>query len=531
MGLAFYCGSEFSGHEYDQFQELKKILISKYKDSEEEIVVLYNFFIHETQIDVALIMNNGILLIEMKDYEGEIYGDEEGDWYCKNSNGEEKKINSGSFPNPYIQCKVQRSRLTEKILELVDNKKLAEFPVEKQIISRSIRSWLYFNGSSTYKSNENTTENNVIKRNPWFNIVNAESLASEIDKIRSPFPIIKEDVDALVKSLNVSECGNKILPTKDLKNFDIKNEKLITIGQVDQKFLIGLNEIELQACTVEEFKGEYKTKSHIHLSLNVLNKKIEPSIKNLLYIAKFAFDWILYSIEKKVSDLDIKSMDGLHELNNALTKQYKIIYEPSNDLRHTSGGLFYGQFGKSSILISLDEKTAIFMDDDYIKIFNLSFSFTAEIWIVLSEEPLNQDEWGPFIDEDLAPRLKKFALLNPIEDLNISFFRKGLGDKKIKEGWFGIKIREFNAFIDGERFDLELSWSKDLDEELINKIEDTFVKISKNVLIGEYKDKRFRIDLETERRLVKLWYAPLAAEKEVMDNIYEEILPEGNSNT
>jgi len=527
MGLAFYCGSEFPGREYDQFQELKKILISKYKDSEEEIVVLYNFFIHETQIDVALIMNNGILLIEMKNYEGEIYGDEEGDWYCKNSNGEENKISSGSFPNPYIQCKVHRSRLTEKVLELVDNKKLAEFPVDKQIISRSIRSWLYFNGSSTYKGNENTTENNVIKRNPWFNIVNAENLASEIDKIRSPFPIIKEDVDALVKSLNVSECGNKILPTKELRNPDTNNKKLITIGQVDQEFFIALSDIELSACYVEEFKGEYETKSHIYLSLNVLNKKIEPTIKNLLYFAKVAFDYILYSIEKKVSDLDIKSMDGLHELNDALTKQYKIIYEPSKELQHTSKGDFFGQ---SSILTSLDGTTVIFIDDESIKIFNQYFSLSAEIWITFWERRTEQDDYGLFIDEDLAPRLKKFALLNPIEDLNISFFRKGLGDKKIKEGWFEIKIREFNAFIDGDRFDLELSWSKDLDEELINKIEDTFVKISKNVLIGEYKDKRFRIDLETERRLVRLWYAPLAAEEEVMDNIYEEILPEGNSN-
>jgi len=527
MGLAFYCGSEFPGREYDQFQELKKILISKYKDSEEEIVVLYNFFIHETQIDVALIMNNGILLIEMKDYEGEIYGDEEGDWYCKNSNGEKNKINSGSFPNPYKQCKVQRSRLTEKLLELVDNKKLAEFPVDKKIISRSIRSWLYFNGSSTYKSNENTNENNVIKRNPWFNIVNAENLASEIDKIRSPFPIIKEDVGAIVKSLNVNECGNKILPTKELKNPDTNNKKLITIGQVDREFSLGLHEIELEACTVEEFKGEYETKSHIHLSLNVLNKKIEPSIKNLLYIAKFVFNHILYSIEEKVSDLDIKSMDGLNELNNALTKQYKIIYEPSKELQHTSKGDFFGQ---SSILTSLDGTTIILIDDKFIKIFNEYFSLSAEIWITFWERRTEQDDWGPFIDEDLAPRIKKFTLDNPLEDLNITFFRKELGSRKEKEGWFELKIREFNSFIDGDRFDLELYWSKDLDEELINKIEDTFVNISKRILMGEFKDKRFLTSLEIYRRLVRLSYAPLAAEKKVIDTIYEEILPEGNSN-
>ena len=60
----------------------------------------------------------------------------------------------------------------------------------------------------------------------------------------------------------------------------------------------------------------------------------------------------------------------------------------------------------------------------------------AEIWIILDAETLYQDEWDPFIDEGLASRLKKFKLDNLLEDLNISFSRKELGFKKIKEGWF-----------------------------------------------------------------------------------------------
>ena len=115
---------------------------------------------------------------------------------------------------------------------------------------------------------------------------------------------------------------------------------MITIGQKDQEFLIRLHKIELQSCSVEEFEGEYKTKSHIYLSLNVLNEKIKPSIKNLLYVAKFAFNYSLDLIEKKVSNLDIKSMDGLKNLKGASTKQCKIIYEPSKELQHTSEGLF-----------------------------------------------------------------------------------------------------------------------------------------------------------------------------------------------
>jgi len=523
MGLTFYCGNEFHEHEYNQFQDLKKILISKYGDSDEEIVVLYNFFIKDIQIDVALVMNNGILLLEMKDYEGEIYGDEEGDWDCKKSNGEEIKINSGGFPNPYVQCKAQRSILTNRILELIINKKLKGFPEEKQIISKSIKSWLYFNGSSIYKSRENQTENNLIKRNPWFNIVNAESLAKEIDKIKSSFNLIKEDVNVIVNSLNVRKCDEKI-PQKELKNPEENNNKLITIGQVDDILPITFDNIELESGIVEEFKGKYDTKSHIYLSLNVLNNKIRPNLKNLLFTAKFAFKRILYLIEKKVYDMNIRNMDELNKLNDALNKQYEIILEPSEESQHTSK---WGYFDHPTILKSLDGETFIFMDNEYIKIFNLNFTFSAGIEIYFSNFYLDQEGYlFELIDEDQAPRLKKFSLYNPLEDLNIIFFRRDLGYRNIKEGWFQLTIREFDAFIDGDRFDLEFHWFKDLDEELINKIKDTFIEISKKILIGEFKDTRFITDFIIADRSVKLEYAPLVAEKKVIDVIYDEIIAE-----
>jgi|GEM_PF-1508671 len=526
MGIKFYCGNEFPEHEYDQFQGLKKILISKYEDSEEEIVILYNFFIKDMQIDVALIMNNGILLIEMKDYEGEIYGDELVDWFCKNSKGQEIKINSGSFRNPYIQCKAQRSMLTNKILELINNKKLAKFPVEKPIISRSIKSWLYFNGSSIYKTKENQTENNLIKRNPWFNIVNSENLAQEIDKIESNFKLIKEDIDVIVKSLNVRVCDEKIPNIKELKNPHKNNEKLITIGQVDDKFSMELSDIELGFGTVEEFKSKSHTKSYIELGLNVQNDKIRPTFKNLLYAAKFAIQHILYLIEKKATDMDIRNMDGLRELNYALTKQYVIISEPPEESQNTSKG---ERFDHPFILSNGTTFIIIEIDQDTIKIFNDYFNLSAQLLITFSKGYLHQEDFlFEFIDEDQAPRLKKSFLDNPLEYLNIIFVREELSYRKIKEGWFELTIREFNAFIDGDRFNLELHWSKDLDEKLINKIKETFIKIFKKILIGDFKDKRFLADFIIDDRLVKLSYAPLAAEKKVIDVIYHEIIYDGN---
>jgi len=340
--------------------------------------------------------------------------------------------------------------------------------------------------------------------------------AKEIEKIRSNFNLIKEDVDVIVNSLNVKKCDEKIPHIKESKNpEENNNKKLITIGKVDYRLPISLHDIQLDSCVVEEFEGLYNTKSHIHISLNVVNnKKIDPTLENILYIAKFVFNHILYSIKEKTSDMDICMMDGLNELNNALNAQYEII--------------------SPFILESLDRTTIFFIDDDVIKIIKGPFNdviLSAEIWITISWPEIEQgDYFHELIDEDQAPRLKKFLLDNPLEDLNILFFRKKLSYKNIKEGWFLLKIREFDAFIDGDRFDLEFHWFKDLDEELINKIKDTFIEISKKILIGEFKDTRFKTDFRIDDRLVTLEYAPLIAEKKVIDMIYDEIIAEGNLN-
>jgi len=531
MGLAFYCGSEFPEHEYDQFQILKNILISKFRDSEDEIAVLYNFFVDEVQIDVALIMKNGILLIEMKDYEGDVFGGEKGDWYCKIPNGELIKIDSGSYENPFVQCRAQRSRLKDKILDLVNNKKLAKFPSDKLIISKFIKSWLYFNGPSTYRIQENMADGNIFKRNPWFNIVNSGTLAEEIDKIRSPFYIIDEDAETLVGNLRVNECGNRIPFSKESKSSSVAEDKLITVGEWDQKSFIALDDLELQSFVAEELSGLYDTKYNIDMSLVVLNKKIEPSVKSLLYIARYGLNWILRSIEKKASDMNVKGMEGLSILSSIFGGQYKIVHEVSKEHARILHGLPLGSYlYKSFILVSVSGGTIIQIDEDKIEISNSYLGLLAHFWILFDERHLEQDEWGPFIDEDLAPRLKKFALKSPLEDLNVLFFRKDLALRKYKEGWFELKIREFDAFIDGDRFDLELYWSKDLDGELIDKIVDTFIAISKKILISEFYDKRFRTDIDIDNRLVKLSYAPIGAKKKVIDMIYDELISEGNLN-
>ncbi|MGC8982129.1 MAG: hypothetical protein ACP5JU_04250, partial [Minisyncoccia bacterium] len=63
MALKFYCGNEFTGNEFEQFQVVKKILAQKFENDPEDVYIIYNFPIKNNQYDVLLIKNEQEFLI------------------------------------------------------------------------------------------------------------------------------------------------------------------------------------------------------------------------------------------------------------------------------------------------------------------------------------------------------------------------------------------------------------------------------------------------------------------------------------
>lgn len=527
MGLKFYCGGEFPDNEYDQFEKLKNILTKKYQNSNKEVIVIYNFYIEDHQIDVVIIKDDGILIIEMKNYEGDIFGTKEGDWYIKRPENEKIIIKAGNLQNPYIQCKAQRSKFTNKLMDLINLKKLKQFPQEKQTISRSIKAWVLFNGSSPYKGAENSSVNDLLETSPWFNIVNDENLFDQLNKIQSPLAIVSEDKSVILEALKVNPCRAEDLSDKRPQVPAITRKNLTII----QEKTIPLNKIEISTSSIELMKSKYGARISLQLEANVMDEKVGPSrIEDSLAIMKFVFNRIFSLINAKAAKANsLGILNGLNQIHEAFVKPYHLINELTLPKQIAYGSYLYN-FEIGPILESEDRKSIILFDSiNEIIIFGGSFYPMARISMSYFKGQSSAEDYNcNFINENLVPRLRKFTLDNSVEDLNITFFAKDSDYKKYKEGIFEFSIREFDAFVDDMRFDLTFRWTRDLLEEIVYLIIDKFVAGLEKILVDLYDDKRFHTCFRPEESRIDLEYAPLSAERLILDLIYNEVIPLAN---
>ena len=92
MVVKIFCGEDFSSyeHEWEQFKEVYNLLNEKYGNSDENIYILSNFLLSNAQIDIVILTINGPAILELKSYNGEIFGSENGEWYVITKDGKKK---------------------------------------------------------------------------------------------------------------------------------------------------------------------------------------------------------------------------------------------------------------------------------------------------------------------------------------------------------------------------------------------------------------------------------------------------------
>jgi hypothetical protein len=215
MALKFYCGNEFTGNEFEQFQVVKKILAQKFENDPEDVYIIYNFHIKNNQYDVLLIKNEQeFLILEMKDYEGEIYGSENNDWKIKDKNGRITEIKYQGKNNIYNQCRSERATFTKFLIKLRDNENLNlpnKSPNDEiDPIYNIVNVWVFFNGSSEYKDADpenKDVEKINFKANMWFDVVNEKNLPEKLNKIKG-VPINNDDIKKIINKLGVDECNS-----------------------------------------------------------------------------------------------------------------------------------------------------------------------------------------------------------------------------------------------------------------------------------------------------------------------------------
>ena len=103
MGVELWIGEEFEhGHEMEALAAFLKNMVHSYTSEPTRFCVLANFMVNYSPIDLAVVKNNGLAVIELKQVGGPVFGGENGDWIIREGN-KQKVLRGGSKGNPYNQ--------------------------------------------------------------------------------------------------------------------------------------------------------------------------------------------------------------------------------------------------------------------------------------------------------------------------------------------------------------------------------------------------------------------------------------------
>ena len=237
--------------EAEQFLEVLDKIKSEFGNSFERIHVCYNF-ISSVQIDMLIILKKGLIDIELKSYEGEVMGGENGPWYVKDKDQNITPIDGGR--NVFGQCKEQRDYLfrnLKSVIPSIQNQKIKE-----EVFRTMIDSWACFKGNSKYV--ERLGQGNVdMGKNRFFRIVNTNNIIEKIRDVleNSKHEFSEGDIDSIIKALGLKQVTDDVPPNPPpgqrnatqymeiIKEFEeeIKQEKLDLNIAKELIFQISLN--------------------------------------------------------------------------------------------------------------------------------------------------------------------------------------------------------------------------------------------------------------------------------------------------
>lgn len=121
MSLLIYLPRKFDQtHEREQYRNICKLLKSRYMGKEDEMCLFVaNYNIGDVEPDGFLIKNDGLSLVEFKDYGGVINVTENGDWKGVREDGGTFVVKGGAGrKNPYAQARINRNAFKSAIVEI-----------------------------------------------------------------------------------------------------------------------------------------------------------------------------------------------------------------------------------------------------------------------------------------------------------------------------------------------------------------------------------------------------------------------------
>jgi len=200
-------------HEFEQLNEIIKLVENKL--SEEDIYILTNVLFSNGDIDCILLTKNGPIILELKNYYGEVIGTENGDWFVRDDT-EDISLNTNLFQ----QLKNERNDLFKKLEKIREE----FFPRIETEDLRKINAWGYFKSGSTYPPDQMN-----LNITPWFSVVSKENLVKKIQLQHTGYTLTLDDMNHIVQEFNVQEWTENML---ELLDSDISSTLQKTISDV-----------------------------------------------------------------------------------------------------------------------------------------------------------------------------------------------------------------------------------------------------------------------------------------------------------
>lgn len=302
-------------HEREQFRNLCVLLKERYSSSTDEMCFFIgNYNIGDVELDGIIIKNEGVVLIEFKDFGGNITAIENGDWTAE-TDGIKSVIRGGSGrKNPYLQAKINRNACRPILVET------GAF-TPKQVDRLS--SLIVFHHSS-YINNQ------ISPRVRWLRVCDEKGFIDELDLIVTPECDLQEkDFERIIGRLNLDPDW-LCVRYSDLEVLNIVHEEMVeeeneeeTPTPSDDTVMNIFNELE---ATVAVAKTEPNEVCSVPVS--TLPVWIETFLFDSLG-AKYEPDWRRFSDNLDLSDEEQRKYLGTYfprsfvELNTIFGNLYK----------------------------------------------------------------------------------------------------------------------------------------------------------------------------------------------------------------
>ncbi len=184
-------------HEFEQLRELGDVVQGA--DLPGPVYLASNFLLANGEIDCLLLTPRGMVVLDLKAYEGEVHGAEEGEWRVDGPDGTRVPLKT----NLFHQLRTHRFDVANRLLRIRE----AAFPQIEEKDLMKVGAWGYFKRGSTYP--EGQIDRDRVK---WFDIVTADTLAERLMLVDAGFTIGEREMDAVVDALHLAPA-NGLVPS------------------------------------------------------------------------------------------------------------------------------------------------------------------------------------------------------------------------------------------------------------------------------------------------------------------------------